>query len=279
MKRRQFLTSSATAAVATGLWSTAAKAQDAVKLVYPYGLAVDPQGVPHVADRKLPGVVKLVEGKAQLVIRGSRKFKQPLNAVWSVAFDKQGKLLVGDSATREVYRIVEGKPQPLTGGRVLVPMALAVTSKGDVLVADLQLQRIWRVPAAGGKPEEFARAVARGLFVDPQDRVWAVVHQKDQLVRFSADGKQRDVIVSGRPFGFPHNVVVDGKGTAYVSDGYGKAVWKVAGDGKPAKWAEGGPLRNPIGLALHKDTVLVADSRAKMVFSIDAAGKVSPLIS
>ena len=74
------------------------------------------------------------------------------------SIDHEGNLLAGDSSTRDVYRFdADGKPQPLTDGWIGIPMAMAVAPDGTIYTADLELHRIWKMPAEGAKkPEEFA---------------------------------------------------------------------------------------------------------------------------
>ncbi len=236
-----------------------------------------------LADRNLPGIWKIAAGKLSVYFQGSNKFRTPLNAVRCVRLDHQGKLLVGDSATRNVYRFDEnGQPQPLTkttGGMGLIgiPMDIAVNSKGDVYVSDLEIQRIVKIPQGSDQPEEVAEiSGCRGLFVDKEDTLWIVSTTGDQLHRITPDGEQT-IVVKGRPFQFPHTVVVDKDGTAFVCDGYAKTVWKIAADGKPAALAAGEPLVGPVGLAIKDDVLYVADPRAKAVFTIDAEGKIAKL--
>ena len=38
-----------------------------------------------------------------------------------------------------------------------LPIAIAVAKNGEIFVADLELHIIYKVPAAGGKPAEFAK--------------------------------------------------------------------------------------------------------------------------
>jgi DNA-binding beta-propeller fold protein YncE len=251
----------------------------AADMQYPLAVVATDDGTVFVADRKLPGIWKVTGDKTEVYFQGSKKFRTPLNAVRCVAIDKDGLLLAGDSSTREVYRFDKaGKPQPLTKGGIGIPMSIAVDADGDLFVADLETQRIWKVPAAGGEPQEFAVIPApRGLAFDKQGRLWVVSHGKNQLIRFSADGKS-EVVVKGRPFRFPHQVVLDDAGTAYVSDGYSKAIWKIADGKPPEKWVEGKPLDNPVGIALRGKDILIADPRANALFVIDAEGKLSTLI-
>lgn len=244
------------------------------QMEYPLSIAVAESGKLYIADRNLPGVWQIDGSDLSVLFKGTKRFRTPLNAVRCVALDKNGEVLAGDSSTREVYRFGEdGKPIPLTNGGIGIPMGIAVDSKGQLLVADLELHRIWKVSAQGGKPELLAEVPApRGVCIDGDDNLWVVSHGKDHVVRVTPSGEVKTV-VKGRPFQFPHTIVVDKDKTAYVCDGYAKAVWKVPPGGKPTKWVSGKPLVNPVGLTQRGDGLLVVDPRANAVFEIDASGK------
>jgi sugar lactone lactonase YvrE len=261
------------------LLASLASAQPATaQMQYPLSAVAAESGTIYVADRNLPGVWKIENNKLSRFFEGSKRYRTPLYAVRCVTLDKSGALLAGDSATREVYRFdKDGKPVPLTAGGIGIPMSIAVNSKGELLVADLELHRIWKVPAAGGKPEQLAEVQApRGLAIDSDDNLWVVSHGKDQVVRVAPDGKL-ETVVSGRPFLFPHNLVLGPDKTAYVTDGYSKAVWKVPPGGKPEKWVSGDPLVNPVGLAWRKENLLVVDPHANAVLEITPDGKIVKL--
>src|SRR5689334_16215418 len=96
-------------------WHVAGPRTDAAEMVYPLSVVADAAGNIFVADRELPGIWKVAGGALSLHFQGEKKFGTPLNAVRCLALDHEGKLLAGDSATREVYRFdAEGNPQPLT---------------------------------------------------------------------------------------------------------------------------------------------------------------------
>ena len=104
----------------------------AQELNYPLAVAAADDGTLYIADRYLPGVWKVTNGKTEVYFQGSKKFRTPLNAVRCLAIDKQGRLLAGDSATRDVYRFDESaKPKPLTGGKIGIPMDIAVAGDGN----------------------------------------------------------------------------------------------------------------------------------------------------
>ncbi|RPI77456.1 MAG: hypothetical protein EHM42_13805, partial [Planctomycetaceae bacterium] len=225
------------------------------EMEYPLAVAAAENGTVYIADRNLPGVWKIADGKLELLFQASKKFRTPLNAVRCLAVDSQGRLYAGDSATREVYRFNEqNQPEPLAKGGVGIAMAIAFDKEGNLVVADLEFPgRVVRIPQTGGEPVEIAQIQApRGLAVDGEGRIWVVTHGKDrQVVRIGADGKV-ETVVSGRPFQFPQSIALDGQGNAYIADGYAKAVWKVDADGKPSKLTEGGPLSHPDCVALQK---------------------------
>lgn len=246
---------------------------------YPLVSAVAKNGTIYVADRMLPGIWKIKESKAAVFHQASKKFRTPLNAVWCVTFDSKGRLLAGDSATREVYRFdKDGKPQPLTKGKIGIPISIAADGKGSLYVSDLETQRIWKLSEDGGEPKEFAViAGPRGLTVDDKGRLWAINSGKNQIVRFTPDGKSEPV-VKGRAFRFPHSIVVPKEGIAYVTDGYGKCVWKIAEGQKPVKLVEGKPFDNPVGLVMGKNGLLVTDPRANALINVTADGKTKVVV-
>lgn len=246
------------------------------QMQYPLSVAAAEDGTLYVADRNLPGVWIVKEGKPEIYFKGSKQFRTPLNAVRCVAMDEKGRLLAGDSSTREVYRFdKERKPVPLTDGGIGIPMAIAVAANGEIYVADLELHRIWKVPALGGKPEEVAVITApRGMTIDSDNRLWIVSHGKNQVVRLNPD-KTVETVVKGQPFDFPHNIVLDGEGGAFVIDGYAKTLWKVAADGTTSALHTGEPFKNPVGLAIRDKTLYIADPHKKAIYASDFSGKVT----
>ncbi len=241
---------------------------------YPLAVVSGPDNSIYVADRNLPGIWKIEGGKASIYYQGSKKFRTPLNAVRCLAIDINGKLLAGDSSTREVYRFdTPENPVPMTTGGIGIPTAIAVDSKGTLFVCDLELHCIFQVAATGGAATEFVKVPApRGIAVDAQDRVWVVSHSKEPLVRFAKD-KAKEVIVGEPIFQFAHQVVVDSKGDCYLTDGYAKTIWKIPSQGKPEKFFSGEPLKNPVGIAMQGEKLLIADPHQKTVYSLPLQGE------
>ena len=246
------------------------------QMVYPISVATSGDRIV-IADLNLPGIWEVKNGKVEKILQGEKKFREPLNRIRCVAFDKQGKLIAGDSATREIYRIEDGKPVPLTKGNIGIPMSIAVDSGGDLIVADLELGRIFKVPSSGGEPTVIGKVAApRSLFVDSEDTIWVASGSKTQLVKINSKGEQTTV-VANRPFKYPSAVILNEAGEAFVCDSYAKAVWKVSAEGKAEKWAEGSFV-HPVGMAKLGEKILVIDPRSNSLFSIGPDGSAEVLV-
>jgi hypothetical protein len=172
-----------------------------------------------------------------------------------------------------VYRVAnDGKLTPITGGQIGIPMDIAVKSDGTIYVADLETHYLLRIPAGSNKVEQVAQTNPRGVFIDSQQKIWVVSQDAQQLLVVGDDGK-KEVIVDGRVFEFPHQVVVNAAGEAFVTDGYKKAIWKVVRGQPPTIVVQGAPLDNPVGIAIHKDELFIVDPRVAKVFKLKADGK------
>lgn len=254
----------------------------ATEFNYPLAVTATSDGVVYVADRNLPGIWKVEDGKKSIYFQGSKTFRTPLNAVRCLAIDHAGKLLAGDSSTREVYRFDdEAKPQPLTNGWIGIPMAMAVSPDGTIYTADLELHRIWKMPKEGSKePEEFAVINSpRGLTLDPDGNLWVLsTSSKDgQIQKVTPEGKI-EPFVKGHPFNLPHNIVRTAAGNFFVTDNYSHCVWKVTAEGEKEKWVEGEPMDRPVGLCLNGENLLIADPHIRTIFSLAPDKKLSVLV-
>ena len=253
--------------------ASTANAQDApTEFNYPLAVTATADGVVYVADRNMPGIWKIEDGKKSVYFQGSKKFRTPLNAVRCLAIDHEGKLLAGDSSTREVYRFDDaGTPQPLTNGWIGIPMAMAVAADGTIYTADLELHRIWKMPKEGSKePVEFAVINSpRGLTLDPDGHLWVLsTSSKDgQIQKVTPDGKI-EPFVKGHPFNLPHNIVRADDGSFFVTDNYEHCVWKVTAEGEKEKWVVGEPLDRPVGLCRSGENLLIADPHIRTIFSL-----------
>lgn len=251
---------------------TGLRAEEAAEFQYPLAVAATNQGTVYVADRNLPGIWKIEAGRRSILFQASKKFRTPLNAVRCLAIDHAGRLLAGDSSTRDVYRFDEqGRPTPLTRGRIGIPMSIAVANDGTIYTADLELHRIWRMPAEGlEQPDEFAVINSpRGLAMDPDGRLWVLStsSQHGQIQQIHPDGTV-EPFVAGHPFQLPHNIVRTDDGSLFVSDNYNHCIWRVSENGRHELWVQGHPLDRPVGLCRLADDLLIADPHIRTIFRL-----------
>ncbi len=237
---------------------------------YPINLAIDGEVV-YVVDLELPGVWRLEGTERQLYVRGSKRMRQPLNRPRSVAIHPAGGILVGDSATREIYHVAsEGaEPRPLSDGRIGIAMALAVSPDDQTLyVGDAETRSLWRLPIDGGVPERVVAVNARGLAFDSSGKLWVVTPDDDAIHRVDVEADASEVIVEGRPYQYPNGLAWLGD-YGFVTDGYGSAIWKFAPDGETEVWHEGEPLQGPVGIVGHETAVWIADPKGQQVYRVD----------
>ena len=84
--------------------------------------------------------------------------------------------------------------------------------------------------------------------------------------------KKTETIVDGRPYQFPNGLVWVGD-HGFVTDGYGKSIWKFTADGKTEKWHEGEMYGGPVGITANEKSLFVADPKKKQVLEIDRKSK------
>ncbi len=266
--------------------------------VYPLDAVADSAGVVWIVDRNLPGVWKYSEGTLSVTIEGGKRIREPLNACRCLAMSPDQLLYIGDTSTREVYRqSKEGNLEKTVQGQIGIPVDLAFASDGTLYIADLESRGIWKLKKDATSAELFIpKANARGLYVDSKNQLWVVSQNAEQLVRYSEQGSAA-VIIGDRKMEFPHQILVDEGGNAWISDGYRKSIWKVEEGKAPEEAIKSDLLKNPVGLfwippaksndataadsapnaeANGSPAIGIVDPHAMAVFRVNASGVVEP---
>ncbi|MEM9827081.1 MAG: hypothetical protein AAF958_10855, partial [Planctomycetota bacterium] len=132
---------------------------------YPIMVAVDGETV-FTVDLNLPGVWKSSDQETSLFFAGSKLTRQAMNRPRAIALHPAVGLLVGDSASREIYHIQAGQAdgKPLCEGFLGNVMCLAVSpDKQTIYAGDTERRAIFKMPIDGGKPQLVASVNPRGL--------------------------------------------------------------------------------------------------------------------
>ncbi len=247
--------------------------KESTEPAYPLAVAVDGDTL-YVVDLDLPGVWKVGEQR-ELFVRGSNLLRKPMNRPRCVTVDPRGGIFVGDSATREVYRIESAgaEPVPLTAGYIGIPMAICLDADAKTMyVGDAEKRATFKIPIEGGKPELVARVNARGLAFDQAGNLWAVTPDADAVVKIDVESGEVTKVITDRPYQYPNGLTWSGD-EGFVTDGYGKAIWRFTADGKTEKWHEGEPLVGPVGIQANDDSIFVADPKQKQIYQFDRKSK------
>lgn len=243
---------------------------------YPLAVAVDADAF-YAVDLDLPGVWRVDGEGRKLFVRGTRLLRKPLNRPRCVAIHPGGGILIGDSATREVYHVelAGSEPKPLAQGSIGIAMAIAVSPDGKTIyVGDAEKRSVLKLPIEGGKSELVSRVNARGLSFDASGMLWAVTPDAEAVHKIDVATGKSEAIVTGRPYQYPNGLVWAGD-QGFVTDGYGKAIWTFTADGKTETWHQGEPLVGPVGIAIDEQAIWVADPKQKQVFRFDRSTKAS----
>jgi hypothetical protein len=261
-----------------------------VEFDYPIYLTVGPDDTVYVSDQFLPAIYKFTkDGVASTIYQGRKNYRTPLNRPRGLAFGDG--LVVADPSTMDVYRVADGKANPVTGkpvtllnkmettmGDLVQPEGVAIDKDGVIHVSDLRLRAICKI----GKDNMMTRLAEipapRGIAFDKDGNLLVISHSNAQLKRVAPDGTVTDVI-QARPFQFPLSICVRADGNYVVTDNYAKALWLVTTEGKASKLVEGAPLINPTGVGeLSDGTLVVADPHAKTIFKVSKDNKIEPWI-
>ncbi len=257
-----------------------------------------------LAARELPAAAPCAEpirawgkqggGTAQhLHPTGLAVYRNPIGIIDVVMADTQNHrvaLLTGDGFFLDKW----GKPGS-SQSQLRLPMGLAITAQGKVLIADSGNHRIqvaagWADGLDGLIGQTVASLGGESGLAEPTDvavggdgRVYVVDAGKRRIVVLDAEGRQlaewKTAGEDGRTFAGPTAIEVSPAGRIYVTDTYADRVVELDAAGRfRAAWGEhgegAGQLSRPHGLALDlKGNVYVVDSHNHRVQVFDLAGR------
>ena len=139
-----------------------------------------------------------------------------------VKFDKDGKFLLtwGKKGNGE--------------GQFNLPHAVRIDSKGLVYVGDRENDRVQVFDQQGNFIRQFGGFAPFGLFITPDDRLFAADGRANQVHRLTLEGKVLETWGKRGPepgnFFLPHGIAVGADGAVYVTEIDGKRVQKFVKD-------------------------------------------------
>lgn len=237
--------------------------RDPGDVIFPKGVACDPQGGFWVADARKGSVLRFgPDGSFRGEAGG-------FNAPYDLTIDAAGIAYVADAGGNEVVRVAPDGKRTKIGfrggglGEFRFPNAVALSPAGDLFVLDCGNKRLQRL-APDGRPLGQSSVVTEkyaGIAVDAQGRLY--VCEPREVKRYEVNGGPGIVFLSGVQ---PTAVAVDPRGRVYVADVSASRIVVLDQDGK--KLAEvttgegGGRLQYPVGIACDGARLYVLDLRA-----------------
>lgn len=252
------------------------QAQGELQIGYPVAMSADAEGNLFLADRNLPGIWKVTSQGPQVYWKGAKQLRMPGNAPRCIAIAPNGDVFLGDSATREVYRIGSDKaePLPLTGGKVGVPIALQFWKEGMLVIADLELNRLVEVDLSQKEPAKSLREVAsisapRAMTITNEGNLLVLTQGIDLVVGVASDGSVKPWIAgqplpkSSLPLGIASATSSEGKQVVRIADSYQHLIWELQPDAAPKQWISDPALAHPSALVQKGEILWILDPRSK----------------
>ncbi len=141
----------------------------------------------------------------------------------------------------------------------------AVNDAGDLFFTDIPNNRIHKVDT-DGNVSVFAEdsGAANGLMFGSDGMLYACRNADGQIVRYSADGKTRDVVVDGIK---GNDLVLLSNGTGYCTDPDNKKIWYFTIKGEKKEVDSGIEFPNGVITSPDQTLLTVANTRGRFCYS------------
>ncbi|MEZ6040724.1 MAG: SMP-30/gluconolactonase/LRE family protein [Planctomycetaceae bacterium] len=175
------------------------------------------------------------------------------------------KARAGGGKQRRTDLLIEGEEWQLVSEGHKFTEGPAVNEAGELFFTDIPASRIHKV-TLDGTVSIFAEETGRanGLMFGADGHLYACRADDSQVVRYSPDGKQMEVVVQGIKC---NDLVVFADGSGFVTEPNAKKVWHFKADGTKQEVDSG--IEFPNGLITSPDQTLlnVSDTRGRFVYS------------
>lgn len=171
----------------------------------------------------------------------------------------------GKAKNRRVDLVLEGENWELVSSGHKFTEGPAVNDAGELFFTDIPNNRIHKIDA-DGNVSVFAEdsGAANGLMMGPDGLLYACRHADGQIVRYSLDGKTRDVVVDGIK---GNDLVLLHNGTGYCTDPDNKKIFYFTIKGDKKEVDSGIEFPNGIMTSPDQTLLTVANTRGRFCYS------------
>jgi gluconolactonase len=171
----------------------------------------------------------------------------------------------GKAKNRRVDLVIEGEDWQLVSSGHKFTEGPAVNDAGELYFTDIPNNRIHKVDA-DGNVSVFAEdsGAANGLMMGPDGLLYACRHADGQIVRYSPDGKTRDVVVDGIK---GNDLVLLHNGTGYCTAPDDKKIFYFTTKGEKKEVDSGIEFPNGIMTSPDQTLLTVANTRGRFCYS------------
>ena len=236
---------------------------------YLVDVAIADDGDLFAVRRDPPAVLRLqpVASPFEVALTARSTITGPLQAPRSIAIDDEGRVFVGDTATRTIYRLDADKLTPFAS--CLTPARLAVADE-TLYIANPSLQRLERFAIAGGKA---GQPVAAARIRSVSSRGSSVFVLNAEGAVFELQGEKLTQEFTDEALLYPADLAALENGFL-ISDSYAGEVVRYDEDGQRVETLT--PAKYPTALDVRGQILRVLDPKAKTAYRVEL-GDLAPV--